>query len=93
MLFSDPYHFISFFETIGLHRLENFGSIQFRIKEFLPYYSSPDALYRTAFEIFNQDASKAVSCDEFERVIRHTRPETKMDFDFNSPFMKRYFGP
>ncbi|KJH44448.1 Calcium-binding carrier protein Aralar1 [Dictyocaulus viviparus] len=53
---------------------------------------SPDALYLTAFEIFDRNASDSITCDEFEAVIRHTQPLLDMDFDFNSEFIKKYFG-
>ncbi|KAK5969112.1 Calcium-binding mitochondrial carrier protein Aralar1, partial [Trichostrongylus colubriformis] len=53
---------------------------------------SPDALYLTAFEIFDRNASDSITCDEFEAVIRHTQPLYDMDFDFNSEFIKKYFG-
>ncbi|VDM54948.1 unnamed protein product [Angiostrongylus costaricensis] len=53
---------------------------------------SPDALYLTAFEIFDRNASDSITCDEFEAVIRHTQPLHDMDFDFNSEFIKKYFG-
>lgn len=53
---------------------------------------SPDALYLTAFEIFDRNASDSITCDEFEAVIRHTQPLYDMDFDFNSDFIKKYFG-
>lgn len=53
---------------------------------------SPDALYLTAFEIFDNNASESITADEFEKVIRHTTPVSNLDFDFNSDFIKRYFG-
>ncbi|KHN87299.1 putative calcium-binding mitochondrial carrier K02F3.2 [Toxocara canis] len=53
---------------------------------------SPDALYLTAFGLFDKNASESITCDEFEKIIRHTRPLVEMDFDFNSDFIKRYFG-
>uniref|UniRef100_A0A8R1DR93 EF-hand domain-containing protein n=1 Tax=Caenorhabditis japonica TaxID=281687 RepID=A0A8R1DR93_CAEJA len=53
---------------------------------------SPDALYLTAFELFDRNASDTISCDEFEAIIRHTQPLHDQDFDFNSDFIKRYFG-
>ncbi|CAJ0605535.1 unnamed protein product [Cylicocyclus nassatus] len=53
---------------------------------------SPDALYLTAFEIFDRNSSDSITCDEFEAVIKHTQPLIDMDFDFNSEFIKKYFG-
>uniref|UniRef100_A0A915ALK9 EF-hand domain-containing protein n=2 Tax=Parascaris univalens TaxID=6257 RepID=A0A915ALK9_PARUN len=69
------------------------GDISF--EEFSAFESllcSPDALYLTAFEVFDKNASASITCDEFEKIIRHTRPLVEMDFDFNSDFIKRYFG-
>ncbi|KAI6238492.1 hypothetical protein M3Y99_00688200 [Aphelenchoides fujianensis] len=53
---------------------------------------APDALYLTAFDIFDNNASESITADEFEKVIRHTTPLLEMDFDFNSEFIKKYFG-
>jgi len=53
---------------------------------------APDALYLTAFDIFDNNASESITADEFETVIRHTTPLLEMDFDFNSEFIKKYFG-
>uniref|UniRef100_A0A0N4Z9Y9 Calcium-binding mitochondrial carrier protein Aralar1 n=1 Tax=Parastrongyloides trichosuri TaxID=131310 RepID=A0A0N4Z9Y9_PARTI len=52
----------------------------------------PDALYLTAFQIFDNNSDESINCDDFERVIRHTTPLMEVDFDFNSDFIKRYFG-
>uniref|UniRef100_A0A2A6BZC3 HLH domain-containing protein n=1 Tax=Pristionchus pacificus TaxID=54126 RepID=A0A2A6BZC3_PRIPA len=53
---------------------------------------SPDALYLTAFEIFDKNSSDSITCDEFEQIIRHTQPLHDMPFDFDSDFIRRYFG-
>uniref|UniRef100_A0A1I7SGX6 Calcium-binding mitochondrial carrier protein Aralar1 n=1 Tax=Bursaphelenchus xylophilus TaxID=6326 RepID=A0A1I7SGX6_BURXY len=53
---------------------------------------SPDALYLTAFDIFDNNANESINAEEFEKVIRHTTPLQEMDFDFNSEFIKKYFG-
>nr|CAD2202693.1 unnamed protein product [Meloidogyne enterolobii] len=53
---------------------------------------SPDALYLTAFEIFDNNASESITADEFEKVIRHTTPLMQLDFDFDCEFIKKYFG-
>ncbi|CEF59288.1 Calcium-binding mitochondrial carrier protein Aralar1 [Strongyloides ratti] len=69
------------------------GLISF--EEFSSFESSlcqPDALYLTAFELFDNNASESITCDEFEKIIRHTTPLLELDFDFNSDFIKRYFG-
>uniref|UniRef100_A0A914BUP8 EF-hand domain-containing protein n=1 Tax=Acrobeloides nanus TaxID=290746 RepID=A0A914BUP8_9BILA len=69
------------------------GLISF--EEFCAFEASlcaPDALYLTAFEIFDNNASESITADEFEKVIRHTTPLMELDFDFNSEFIKKYFG-
>ncbi|KAI1722006.1 putative calcium-binding mitochondrial carrier K02F3.2 [Ditylenchus destructor] len=53
---------------------------------------APDALYLTAFDIFDNNASESITAEEFEKVIRHTTPLMELDFDFDSEFIKRYFG-
>ncbi|CAJ0581664.1 unnamed protein product, partial [Mesorhabditis spiculigera] len=53
---------------------------------------SPDALYLTAFELFDRNSSDSISFDEFKAVICHTMPLHDMDFDFDSEFIKKYFG-
>lgn len=53
---------------------------------------APDALYLTAFDIFDNNASESITADEFEQVIRHTTPLLELDFDFDSEFIKKYFG-
>ncbi|CAJ0957825.1 unnamed protein product, partial [Mesorhabditis belari] len=53
---------------------------------------SPDALYLTAFELFDKNSSDSITCDEFKAIISHTMPLHDMDFDFDSDFIKKYFG-
>uniref|UniRef100_A0AC34RR23 EF-hand domain-containing protein n=2 Tax=Panagrolaimus sp. JU765 TaxID=591449 RepID=A0AC34RR23_9BILA len=53
---------------------------------------APDALYLTAFEIFDNNASESITADEFEKVIRQSLPLLELDFDFNSEFIQKYFG-
>lgn len=69
------------------------GLISF--EEFQAFEASlcaPDALYLTAFEIFDNNASESITADEFEKVIRHTTALQALNFDFDSEFIKRYFG-
>uniref|UniRef100_A0AC35GMH6 Uncharacterized protein n=1 Tax=Panagrolaimus sp. PS1159 TaxID=55785 RepID=A0AC35GMH6_9BILA len=69
------------------------GLISF--EEFQAFEASlcaPDALYLTAFEIFDNNASESITAVEFEKVIRHSTALQALDFDFNSEFIKRYFG-
>uniref|UniRef100_A0AC35TM10 Calcium-binding mitochondrial carrier protein Aralar1 n=1 Tax=Rhabditophanes sp. KR3021 TaxID=114890 RepID=A0AC35TM10_9BILA len=69
----------------GLISFEEFASFEASL-------CAPDALYLTAFELFDNNASESITCDEFEKVIRHTTPLMEIGFDFNSEFIKRYFG-
>uniref|UniRef100_A0A914HB78 EF-hand domain-containing protein n=1 Tax=Globodera rostochiensis TaxID=31243 RepID=A0A914HB78_GLORO len=69
----------------GLISFEEFGAFEASL-------CAPDALYLTAFEIFDNNASESITADEFEKVIRHTTPLVELDFDFNSEFIKKYFG-
>uniref|UniRef100_A0A7E5A194 Calcium-binding mitochondrial carrier protein Aralar1 n=1 Tax=Panagrellus redivivus TaxID=6233 RepID=A0A7E5A194_PANRE len=69
------------------------GLISF--EEFQAFEASlcaPDALYLTAFEIFDNNASESITADEFEAVIRYTTPVIESGFDFNCEFIKKYFG-
>ncbi|KAF2357823.1 Mitochondrial substrate/solute carrier [Trinorchestia longiramus] len=52
----------------------------------------PDALYRTAFQLFDTTGTGLVSFDEFREVIKHTVLHKKIPFDFESEFVKMYFG-
>jgi solute carrier family 25 aspartate/glutamate transporter 12/13 len=62
------------------------------LKAFEAVLCAPDALYQAAFDIFDNNASESITADEFEKVIRHTNPVVELDFDFNSEFIKKYFG-
>lgn len=50
----------------------------------------PDALYQTAFHLFDVSGTGVISYKDFESVIKHTQLCTYMDL--NSSFMKLYFG-
>lgn len=50
----------------------------------------PDALYQTAFHLFDVSGTGVISYQDFETVIKRTSLCTYMDL--NSPFMRLYFG-
>ena len=53
---------------------------------------SADALYLTAFELFDVSGTHSVSFPEFERIIKHSEPLMEIPYNFDSTFIKRYFG-
>jgi len=53
----------------------------------------PDALYRTAFQLFDTNGSGTVSYDEFCEIIKETSLHQKIPFPLEtSDFAKLYFG-
>ncbi|XP_011498371.1 PREDICTED: calcium-binding mitochondrial carrier protein Aralar1 [Ceratosolen solmsi marchali] len=52
----------------------------------------PDALYKTAFQLFDTNGNGMVAFDEFAEVIRKTVLHQKMPFNMDSAFIKLYFG-
>ncbi|XP_073982916.1 calcium-binding mitochondrial carrier protein aralar1 isoform X2 [Rhodnius prolixus] len=52
----------------------------------------PDALYRTAFQLFDIGGKGMISYDEFSEVIGHTELNQRLSFDKDNTFMKLYFG-
>jgi len=52
----------------------------------------PDALHRTAFQLFDTMGTGTVGHEEFCEVISKTVLGNKLPFDFNSEFVKMYFG-
>jgi solute carrier family 25 aspartate/glutamate transporter 12/13 len=53
---------------------------------------SPDALYLTAFSMFDANASESITVDEFLAVIKQTSSVVHFDFNMESDFVKLYFG-
>ncbi|XP_028395324.1 calcium-binding mitochondrial carrier protein Aralar2-like isoform X2 [Dendronephthya gigantea] len=53
---------------------------------------SPDAQFRIVFQLFDLDGKGSVSFDEFSRVIKKTQQHQKFPFNFDSPFITRFFG-
>jgi len=53
----------------------------------------PDALYRTAFQLFDTDGSGTVSFDEFREIVQETSLHKNIPFPLeSSDFVKLYFG-
>uniref|UniRef100_T1JI93 EF-hand domain-containing protein n=1 Tax=Strigamia maritima TaxID=126957 RepID=T1JI93_STRMM len=52
----------------------------------------PDSLYKTAFQLFDTNGSGFVTVDEFEDVVKQTVLHHRIPFDFESDFVKLYFG-
>lgn len=53
---------------------------------------APDALYKTAFQLFDTNGNGAVSFSEFVEVIQKTQLYTKIAFKLDGPFVQLYFG-
>ncbi|XP_065334987.1 calcium-binding mitochondrial carrier protein Aralar1 isoform X3 [Cloeon dipterum] len=52
----------------------------------------PDALYKTAFQLFDTNGNGMVAFDEFVEVIKKTNLQRRIPFDMNGGFVKLYFG-
>ncbi|XP_022211011.2 calcium-binding mitochondrial carrier protein Aralar1 isoform X1 [Drosophila obscura] len=53
---------------------------------------TPDALYRTAFQLFDRQGNGNVSYSDFADVVQKTELHSKIPFSLDGPFIKRYFG-
>ncbi|KAL5285325.1 SLC25A12 family protein [Megaselia abdita] len=53
---------------------------------------TPDALYKTAFQLFDRKGNGTVAYEDFVEVIKKTDLHSKIPFDLDSSFIKRYFG-
>jgi solute carrier family 25 aspartate/glutamate transporter 12/13 len=52
----------------------------------------PDALYRTAFQLFDIGGTGLITFDEFANVVKQTVLHEKVPFDLDGDFVKLYFG-
>ncbi|CAO1429310.1 unnamed protein product [Diamesa serratosioi] len=52
----------------------------------------PDALYKTAFQLFDKNGNGSVTFSEFAEVIRKTELYMKVPFKLDGPFTELYFG-
>lgn len=53
---------------------------------------TPDALYKTAFQLFDTNGNGTVTYGEFCQVIQKTDLHLKIPFQLDGPFVQRYFG-
>lgn len=53
---------------------------------------TPDALYKTAFQLFDTNGNGTVNYNEFCEIIKKTELHAKIPFNLESPFVQRYFG-
>eukprot|EP00092_Neocalanus_flemingeri_P036323 GFUD01039545.1.p1 GENE.GFUD01039545.1~~GFUD01039545.1.p1 ORF type:complete len:696 (+),score=160.55 GFUD01039545.1:64-2151(+) len=53
---------------------------------------APDALYKTAFQLFDTDGNGTVSFDEFLGILSKTTLHQKIPFNYECDFIKLYFG-
>lgn len=52
----------------------------------------PDALYKTAFQLFDTNGNGSVSFEEFVAIISQTTLQNTIPFNYESDFIKLYFG-
>ena len=52
----------------------------------------PDALYKTAFHLFDTNGNGTVSFEEFLGILSKTTLHKKIPFNYDSDFIKLYFG-
>ncbi|KAG5672936.1 hypothetical protein PVAND_003023 [Polypedilum vanderplanki] len=69
------------------------GSISFsEFQAFEGLLCQPDALYKTAFQLFDKNGNGTVTFDEFANVIKKTELYQKVPFKLDGPFVELYFG-
>jgi solute carrier family 25 aspartate/glutamate transporter 12/13 len=69
------------------------GLISFaEFKAFEGLLCFPDALYKTAFQLFDTNGNGMVSFQEFVEVMSNTELHDRIPFDMDSPFIQLYFG-
>ncbi|KAG8181041.1 hypothetical protein JTE90_024787 [Oedothorax gibbosus] len=52
----------------------------------------PDALYITAFQLFDTNGSGTISFNEFEEIVKHTTLHEQIPFNFKSEFLQLHFA-
>lgn len=53
---------------------------------------TPDALYKTAFQLFDTNGNGTVNYNEFCEIIKKTELHAKIPFHLDGNFVQRYFG-
>jgi hypothetical protein len=93
LLPSDNYHLGSLKLLGGIIDTSKDGLISFpEFQAFEGRLCVPDALYSTAFRLFDTSGNGYVSFDEFKEIITQTTFQQKIPFDLNGKFVKLYFG-
>ena len=69
------------------------GKISFsEFAAFERHLCNPDALYRTAFQVFDRDGEGSVSFSEFVSIMKRTTLHTAIPFDLEGSFVQLFFG-
>ncbi|GBP18853.1 Calcium-binding mitochondrial carrier protein Aralar1 [Eumeta japonica] len=77
----------------GIVDMDKDGLISFsEFQAFEGLLCVPDALYKTAFQLFDTNGNGLVAFDEFAEVMRKTMLHKKMPFNMESTFVRLYFG-
>ncbi|KAJ2952186.1 hypothetical protein O0L34_g4466 [Tuta absoluta] len=77
----------------GIVDMDKDGFISFpEFQAFEGLLCVPDALYKTAFQLFDTNGNGLVAFDEFAEVMQKTALHKKLPFDMESSFIRLYFG-
>ncbi|XP_050343663.1 calcium-binding mitochondrial carrier protein Aralar1 isoform X2 [Nymphalis io] len=77
----------------GIVDMDKDGYISFsEFQAFEGLLCVPDALYKTAFQLFDTNGNGLVAFDEFAEVMRKTVLHKKLPFNMESTFVRLYFG-
>ncbi|XP_047528509.1 calcium-binding mitochondrial carrier protein Aralar1 isoform X2 [Vanessa atalanta] len=77
----------------GIVDMDKDGYISFsEFQAFEGLLCVPDALYKTAFQLFDTNGNGLVAFDEFAEVMRKTALHKKLPFNMESTFVRLYFG-
>ncbi|XP_047503160.1 calcium-binding mitochondrial carrier protein Aralar1 isoform X3 [Pieris napi] len=77
----------------GIVDMDKDGFISFsEFQAFEGLLCVPDALYKTAFQLFDTNGNGLVTFDEFADVMKKTALYKKLPFNMESTFVRLYFG-
>ncbi|XP_049886743.1 calcium-binding mitochondrial carrier protein Aralar1-like isoform X2 [Pectinophora gossypiella] len=77
----------------GIVDMDKDGFISFsEFQTFEGLLCVPDALYKTAFQLFDTNGNGLVGFDEFAEVMQKTALHKKLPFNMESTFIRLYFG-
>ncbi|KAF9797029.1 hypothetical protein SFRURICE_006904 [Spodoptera frugiperda] len=89
----DDYNAESVKLIAGIVDMDKDGFISFsEFQAFEGLLCVPDALYKTAFQLFDTNGNGLVAFDEFAEVMRKTALHQKLPFNMESTFVRLYFG-